>query len=90
MTAKVLVRGRDRGGVSYAIPVQATVEDEAGKPYVWVVDPETMRVSETPVTLGELTGSSVEVRSGLSAGDWIVTSGVHQIREGIEVRRLAP
>jgi hypothetical protein len=40
------------------------------------------------VTLGELTGSSVEVREGLPTSGLIVVSGVHQLRDGMEVRRM--
>ncbi len=87
MTAKLIGVGRDRGGSLYQIPVQAAVEDEGGKPYVWLVDPESMLVRQVFVTLGELTGSSVQVLSGLESGAWVVTSGVHQLREGMEVRR---
>lgn len=89
MTAKIVGRGRnlDPGG-GFRIPVQAAVEDEGNRPYVWVLDPESMTVRKVPVTLGSLTGSSVEVTSGLSAGDQVVTSGVHQLQEGMEVRRM--
>ena len=89
MTAKVRGIGAPGGGVEGTlVPVQAVAEDEGAKPYVWVVDPSSMQVRKVFVTLGELTGSSVQVRSGLSGGDWVVTSGVHQLREGMEVRRL--
>ena len=88
MTAKLVLVGPDAASASlYQIPVQAAVEDEGGKPYVWVVDPESMRVRQVYLTLGELTGSSVQVTSGLAGGAWVVTSGVHQLREGMEVRR---
>ena len=56
--------------------------------FVWVVDPSSMRVRRTPVVVGELSGAEVEVRSGLSSGDWIAISGVHSLREGMEVRRF--
>ena len=46
-----------------------------------------MKVHPIYVTLGELTGSSVQVVSGLVDGAWVVTSGVHQLREGMEVSR---
>ena len=88
MTAK-LVGVRNQGGseTTFQIPVQAAIEDEGSKPYVWVVDRETMKVHPIYVTLGELTGSSVQVVSGLVDGAWVVTSGVHQLREGMEVSR---
>jgi multidrug efflux pump subunit AcrA (membrane-fusion protein) len=88
MTAKLVARGGTRAAQRRTIPVQAVVEDEGEKPYVWIVDPDSMRVTRTPVTLGELTGSSVEVREGLQTGGLIVVSGVHQLRDGMEVRRM--
>ena len=87
MTAKLVGARLDDGTSRVQIPVQAALEQERGKSYVWLVDPESMRVRSVPVTLGELTGSSVEVTSGLEEGAWVVTSGVHQLREGMEVRR---
>jgi membrane fusion protein, multidrug efflux system len=55
---------------------------------VWRVDPGTMKVSRADVVLGELSGDSVEIRSGLSPGDQIAVSGVHQLRDGMVVRRF--
>ncbi len=90
MTAKLVGSG---GGAldepRRTVPVQAVAEDEGGQSYVWTVDPDSMRVTRTPVTPGELTGSSVEIRDGLQTGSLIVVSGVHQLREGMEVRRMA-
>ena len=42
---------------------------------------------ELAVELGALSGENVTVTSGLSTGDWIAVSGVHQLREGMRVRR---
>jgi len=64
--------------------------DDTDEPFVWVVDPSTMRVSRTPVTTGELSGDRIEILSGLAAGAEIVTSGVYQVRDGMEVRRFEP
>jgi RND family efflux transporter MFP subunit len=89
MTAKIVgVRRTEVEESRQLIPVQSAIEDEIGKPYVWVVDPDSMRVHQVFVTLGELSGSSVHVSSGLEGGAWVVTSGVHQLREGMEVRRV--
>jgi multidrug efflux pump subunit AcrA (membrane-fusion protein) len=74
----------------FSIPAAATLADESGQATVWVVDPDSMTVRRAPVELGEMTGAEVEVRSGLSSGDLIAISGVHQLREGIPVRRLEP
>ena len=72
----------------FAIPASAALADENGKAYVWKVDVDAMVVSRAPVVLGDLSGSDVRVESGLANGDTIAISGVHQLREGMKVRRL--
>lgn len=91
MTAKVRVKAlrvRETSG-RIAIPVNAAVADANSNAYVWLVDPSSMTVHRKPVELGNLFGSEVEVKNGLSKGDLIATSGVHQLREGMVVRKLA-
>ena len=73
-------------GVS--LPSNAVPSDESGDPHVWRVDPSSMTVHRVPVTLGELSGSDVEVLSGVEDGDLIAISGVHHLREGAPVRRI--
>lgn len=89
MTARVVLDvPAQGGGVGIAIPTSSVVSDSAAEPYVWVVDPQTMQVSRRAVELGPLSGADVRVRGGLAAGEWVVVSGVHQLREGATVRRL--
>ena len=87
MTAKVSLRLSEPGEQAHAVPGSAVWSDEAGNPQVWRVDPETSTVRRTPVELGAMSGSRVEIRGGLEAGDVVVTSGVHQLEEGRLVRR---
>ena len=88
MTASVRLNSPGGGGSGIIqIPATAALADEQGKAYVWKVDPSSMQVSRSPVELGPLTGKSVTVTSGLAGGDWIAVSGVHQLREGMRVRR---
>lgn len=88
MTARITLAPpmRDIGGVR--IPSAAAVADDTGKPYVWRVDEASMTVSRAPVTLGELSGADVGVESGLAPGDVIAVSGVHHLRDGMEVKRF--
>jgi RND family efflux transporter MFP subunit len=90
MSAKVRLHPSDSaispGAV--AIPARAVRTDESGEAFVWVVDPETMKVKRTPVVAGDLSGESIAVSSGLSPGQQIATSGVHHLRDGMEVRRF--
>jgi RND family efflux transporter MFP subunit len=92
MTAKVVIhvpagRMAERG---VRIPATAALADDEGRPFVWVVDPGSMTVSPRPVELGDLTGRDVEVRAGLSPGDVVAVSGVHELRDGMTVRRFEP
>jgi RND family efflux transporter MFP subunit len=88
MTARVTLAPPARAGAGLNIPSGAAVADESGKPYVWKVDEASMAVSKAPVTLGELSGADVAVTSGLAVGDVIAVSGVHHLRNGMEVKRF--
>jgi RND family efflux transporter MFP subunit len=90
MTAKVTLTPSEAtavvGGVS--IPARAVLTDETGEAFVWVVDPETMTVKRTPVVAGGLAGEDIGIQSGLAGGEQIAVSGVHQLRDGMKVRRF--
>ena len=70
------------------IPAQAVFADTDGTPKVWRVDPKTMAVSAVPVELGQIHGDRIEITSGLSAGDTIAITGVHELTEGQIIRRF--
>lgn len=92
MTAKLEVNLSDAEEVkkgSYVVPSQAVIADESGNAFVWVVDSTSNKVSKQSVKTGSLRGSEIEVISdALSDGDWVATSGVHQLREGNQVRKF--
>jgi RND family efflux transporter MFP subunit len=91
MTARVIVTvPADMAGevAVFAVPADAVIADEGGNPLVWLVDEASMTVSRAPVVLGELSGTDVEIVSGLASGDVIAVSGVHNLRDGMLVRRL--
>jgi RND family efflux transporter MFP subunit len=76
-----------RGAARISIPASAAITDETGQAFVWVIEPGSMTVKRTPVQLGNLSGSRVFVSSGLASGQQIAISGVHQLRDGMIVRR---
>ena len=90
MTARVSIaaRGAVSGSAGFAVPAVCVGTADDGAAYVWKVDPETLEVSRAIVEVGELTGANIVVRSGLSIGDLIAASGVHHLRQGMNVRRL--
>jgi RND family efflux transporter MFP subunit len=75
------------GQSSVSIPANAAITDETGEAFVWVVDPGSMTVKRNSVKLGRLSGGRVFVSSGLRSGQQIAISGVHQLRDGMLVRR---
>ena len=73
---------------AFSIPANAVLSDEQGNSTVWKVDPATMTVSRAEIQLGDMSGNQVRVVGGLSPGDRIATSGVHNLREGMQVTEL--
>ena len=47
-----------------------------------------MTATLAPVTVGQLTGSEMEVLDGLGTGDRIAVSGMQHLAEGMRVREL--
>ena len=88
MTAKVIgqVQVVGGGGATH-VPSNALDSDPDGKAFVWRLDPATMTVNKVPVTIGDASGSMIEVSGELAAGDEIVISGVPQLQPGMKVRR---
>jgi len=88
MTATVVVPARDLGinpGKQFAIPANAVVSDASGKSFVWLVR-EDSTVKKVPVEVGQMSGDSIRVQSGLKSGETIAVSGVNALRDGMKVR----
>jgi len=83
MTATVEIGGESAPGLSVAQTALFRID---GKPQVWVVNPQTRKVAARSVQIGELNGERAAIVSGLAAGEWVVTAGVHKLAPGQEVR----
>jgi RND family efflux transporter MFP subunit len=71
------------------IPATAVFSgDGPDQSFVWVVDEAAGTLSRRHVKLGKLARFGVLIQSGLNAGEWVVTKGVHSLREGQRVRIL--
>jgi multidrug efflux pump subunit AcrA (membrane-fusion protein) len=92
MTAKVILHipadaeTATEGG--FLIPAAAAIVDTDGSAYVWRFDQGSSQVSRATVTLGDMSGASVRVLSGLEGGDRIAVSGAAHLQEGMKVRPL--
>ena len=70
-----------------ALPSAALMRAD-GKTAVWIVDPKAGTVSLRNIAVSAADATSVQVASGLSAGDVVVTAGVQALRPGQKVRMI--
>jgi membrane fusion protein, multidrug efflux system len=68
------------------LPEEAIVNDQRGT-FVWRVDAQGV-AERADVELGSRTGGRVEVRTGLSAGDVVVSAGTHKVRAGNHLKTV--
>jgi membrane fusion protein, multidrug efflux system len=83
-TAAVLMELPKTVGVA-KLPLSAVMEAQ-GKTSVWVVDKTTMTVKPQAIQVAGAEGNSVLVSGGLSAGQTVVTAGVHVLTPGQKVK----
>lgn len=63
------------------LPASAVVKRDDGSAAVWVIDAERAARLK-PITLGPLQGDEASVAGGLAPGEWVITAGVHDLRDG--------
>lgn len=85
MSADVRMRVESKG--SLRVPLTALFHRQ-DRPAVWVVEGTPLAAHLTPVTTGVLHGDSVDITSGLTPGQVIVTAGVTLLTDGQKVRPL--
>ncbi|KVM52692.1 RND transporter [Burkholderia ubonensis] len=69
------------------VPQQAVVRAD-GKPQIWVLDAKN-QAHLKPVELGEQTGRSYRIKSGLQAGQKVVVEGMERLTDGAPVAASA-
>ncbi len=67
-------------------PQELPVEEGVG--YVWLLDPNTMTISQRRVTIGPVTDFGIVISEGLAPGDSIIGAGVHMLTAGTQVRPM--
>jgi multidrug efflux pump subunit AcrA (membrane-fusion protein) len=74
------------------IPPAVISENAEGEQYVYIatqINENGVGVAEKRViTTGQTQGNAIEVLSGLTAGEQIITEGARRIREGQEIEIL--
>lgn len=82
MTVNLMVLNEDIGE-QVMIPYRAVTE-QMGEYFVYVVQPDNT-VKQQNVILGTQIGDDIVVRSGVSVGAKIVTTGIQKLREGAQI-----
>lgn len=71
------------------VPASAVLTmDSDRKTYLWIINPKTSQVNRREITIGELTSTGISIVKGLSEGEWVVTAGIHSLKEGEKVTIL--
>ncbi len=71
------------------LPLEAILS-AAGEQYVWVVDPESMRVSKQVVSVADRVGEELPILAGLEGGELVVAAGGNYLHENMQIRRYQP
>jgi RND family efflux transporter MFP subunit len=93
MTAKVILhlpaeKSEESGNAGLSVPAAAVITDIDGNAYVWRYDAGGSQVSKAVVKIGDMSGSSIRILSGLQNGDRIAVAGAAHLKEGMKVRPL--
>ena len=90
MTAEATFElSRDEAGAGYPIPGQAiNPTREANRGFVYVFDPDTSTVKQSPVKWRGVKDNFVVVTDGVAAGDVLAVAGVSFLSDGMKVKLL--
>jgi len=83
-TATVVIDLPRQAGV-IRLPLSAVMQQQ-GQSAVWVLDRASMTVKAQPVQVAGADGNTLVVSAGLSAGQTVVTAGVHVLTPGQKVK----
>ncbi|MFO7985176.1 MAG: efflux RND transporter periplasmic adaptor subunit [Desulfatiglandaceae bacterium] len=72
------------------VPASAIVGAPKGKSRVWVVDRKSGKVRPQPVVIEGLHNGKIACKSGVQAGEWVITAGHSRLTPGLEVHIVKP
>ena len=88
MLANVYITNKkEKASENFTIPVQAVVADPKGNKFIWVINPDTMRVSKRQVTTGALVDDAIVINSGLKIKELVVISGANYLTPDQKVKK---
>ncbi|MCA0869887.1 efflux RND transporter periplasmic adaptor subunit [Seohaeicola saemankumensis] len=88
MVARVFVSSKVNDSQIFVLPQTALAASPGGDAYVWKLDKANNTVHRHPVQIGDATAEGVVVSSGVMAGEIVVTAGLGDLQEGMQVRPI--
>ena len=76
------------GTMSLLVPPAAVFAPRAGQAFVYVADAEGKRVKLRRVTIGEASDTAIQVTGGLKSGEWVATSRLDRLSDGMAITPL--
>ena len=88
--ARIVARAPDKGagGTELRVPPAAIFGARAGEAFVYVVDRAARRVRLRRVAIAEVGDAAVRVTRGVAPGEWVATSRVDRLKDGMAVAPL--
>lgn len=87
-TVHIMLQNTDRQDKGFYLPTTAVFADADGSSCVWKVNMDTLNTEKAKVETGELKGGNILVRSGLKAGEHVISAGARFLLEGQQIRIL--
>ena len=70
------------------LPSLAVMADNQKNKFVWVIESKDFSTKKRIVSVGNIKGNEIEITSGLSEGERVITAGANLIQEGDKVELL--
>jgi len=67
------------------VPYISVTSDDNGKQYVYVVDTKSKKAYKRYINTGKYNDSMIEINSGLSTGETIVTEGKDKLKDSVDI-----
>jgi len=75
-----------KGPSSLAIPIEALIEADQNKAYIYTLNPDSQSVTKKAIKIGSIFGNDVAIISGLEEGTQIVTKGANFLSDKSKVK----
>lgn len=85
----VRIVARDAAATIPRVPPTAVFAARAGEGFVYIVDPATRRATLRKVRVAETGDAGVEVVGGVRPGEFVATSRVDRLRDGMTIQPLS-